>query len=138
MITHSAADDAFKRDVLQYAGGGSAPRIRLLASAPRIKVLRLLAQLLAEEPDLAIEAVAIHATSGCADFRGTVTAETPSGPRAFRFVWDCRWRAEREGWYDAFQFPDQIRAAQEFGWRCFAEWVHHPAPDPALAAAGAC
>jgi hypothetical protein len=38
------------------------------------------------------------------------------------FAWDCRWRAQQQGWVDAFGFPDQIRAADEFGWNCFQHW----------------
>ena len=126
MITGSAASSEFKKDVLQYDLLGHAPRVRVLHGAPRIKVLRLIAQLLSEEPTLEIEAVSVDARSGCADFRGTVSVETTGGLRLFRFVWDCRWRAVFEGWYDAFQFPDQTRAAREFGWRCFSQWVEHP------------
>jgi hypothetical protein len=40
----------------------------------------------------------------------------------FDFVWDCQWRAVQQGWTDHFGLPDQIRAAREFGWRCFQHW----------------
>ena len=47
---------------------------------------------------------------------------TSSGVQVFDFVWDCRWRAEREGYVDYFGFPDQARAAREFDWQCFQVW----------------
>ena len=48
------------------------------------------------------------------------------GERQVRFHWDCKWRAQQEGWVDYFGFPDQIRAAREFGWRCFERWEPLP------------
>ena len=54
------------------------------------------------------------------------SARSRSTPRpsthVYEFVWDCRWRAEQEGWTDCFGFPDQIRAAREYDWRCFERW----------------
>ena len=122
LVASACATENFKADVVRYAQGLPVDRIRTVRHAPRIKVVRLLAQLLHAEPDLEIERVSIDAWSGCSDFRGVITVETPTGATAFRFRWDCSWRAEQEGWFDAFQLPDQIRAAHEFGWRCFAEW----------------
>ena len=122
LIAASRASDDFKGDIARFADGLAADRIRTLRHAPRIKVLRLLAQLLHAEPLLEVERVLIDAWSGCSDFRGTIAVTTPDTVTTFRFRWDCSWRAEQEGWYDAFQLPDQIRAAHEFGWRCFAEW----------------
>ena len=122
LISRSGASDLFKADVQHFADGGHAERIRTVRHAPRIKVLRLLAQLLTKESELAIEQVVIDAWSGCSDFRGTIAVHCADRVRAFRFRWDCSWRAEQQGWFDAFQLPDQIRAAREFGWRCFAEW----------------
>jgi hypothetical protein len=60
--------------------------------------------------------------SGCSDFRGTLTVEAEGATRTFVFAWCCQWRADREGWRDAFGFSDQIRAAREFDWRCFERW----------------
>jgi hypothetical protein len=97
--------------------------------APRVKVLRVLTQLLHAEPMLSLERVRIDGVSGCADYRGTVTAIACDGERAFTFVWDCSWRAAAEGWLDRHGLPDQARAAREFGWQCFAAW----APDAAFA-----
>ena len=64
----------------------------------------------------------VDARSGCSDFVGTAVVEGGGESRVIRFAWDCRWRAEQEGWVDAFGFPDQIRAADEFGWNCFHRW----------------
>ena len=116
----------FRKDVAGYAQGSPAERIRTVRHAPRIKVLRLLAQLLSEEPDLEIEHVSVDAWSGCSDFRGTITVTSRTGVKKFRFHWDCSWRAEQQGWFDAFNLPDQIRAAREFGWRCFSLWQEVP------------
>ena len=122
LIGRSRATDEFKDDLVRYAGGGPSDRVLAVRHAPRIKVLRVIAQLLSAEPGLRIDRVRIDAWSGCSDFRGTILVETLDGQREFSFKWDCSWRAEQEGWYDAFQLPDQIRAAREFGWRCFERW----------------
>lgn len=101
--------------------------------APAVKVLRVLTQLLHAEADDPIEHVGIEGVSGCADFVGTLTVRTATEVRTIEFVWDCRWRAEEEGWRDDWGHPDQIRAAREFGWRCFQHWstrataTHEPA-----------
>lgn len=129
LIAPARATDEFKQDVVRYAQGGAVERIHTVRHSPRIKVLRLLAQLLTAEPQLVIQRVSIDAWSGCSDFRGTITVTTADGPRSFRFHWDCSWRAEQEGWYDAFQLPDQIRAAREFGWRCFSRWEEQAADE---------
>jgi hypothetical protein len=39
-----------------------------------------------------------------------------------RFYWDCKWKAQEQGWTDYFGFPDQMRAAREFGYDCFRSW----------------
>ena len=122
ILRASRASAGFKQDVERYLVLEDAPRIAVTRMVPRVKVVRLLAQLLAVEPGLEIERVRVDGRSGCADFSGTVTVTTPTDECAFDFVWDCRWRAEQEGWVDGFGFPDQIRAAHEFGWRCFAVW----------------
>ena len=122
VISAANGSEEFKLAVRRYAQGQPTDRIQTVRHSPRIKVVRLMAQLLAEEPDLEIERVVVDAWSGCSDFRGTLAVSTPEGVRTFRFCWDCSWRAEQEGWYDAFDLPDQIRAAREFGWRCFETW----------------
>ncbi len=99
-----------------------AEHIRVDGFAPRIKVRRLLTHMLASEPHLPIERVALRGRSGCSDFVGTVHVQTSTGTHTYAFVWDCRVRAQQEGWTDCFGFPDQIRAAEELDWRCFVRW----------------
>jgi len=132
LISGARASDEFKEDVVRYARGTPAERIRTVRHSPRIKVLRVLAQLLTEEVDLEVESVSIDAWSGCSDFRGVISVTTTEGIRSFRFHWDCSWRAEQQGWFDAFQLPDQIRAAHEFGWRCFSVWHEQPVDETTL------
>ncbi|HEU4564571.1 MAG TPA: hypothetical protein VFS05_07980 [Gemmatimonadaceae bacterium] len=121
-LTASRAHDAFKADVLAFAAGASAERIRILRPNPHVKVQRLLAKLLHEERDLAITGVTVDGWSGCSDFTGSIAVECDDELRRYEFTWCCRWRAQQEGWTDYFGFPDQIRAAHEFGWDCFARW----------------
>ena len=122
-LAASRATPEFQADVRAYADYRDASRVVLLRNAPRIKVLRVITQLLATHPELPVERVRLHGVSGCADYRGTVVAEMAhDSPRTFAFVWDCAWRATREGWVDSRGTPDQVRAAREFGWQCFSEW----------------
>ena len=132
LISSARASREFKEDVVRYARGSPVERIHTVRHAPRVKVLRVLAQLLAEESSLEIERVSIDAWSGCSDFRGTITVTTTDGVKAIRFHWDCSWRAEQQGWFDAFQLPDQIRAAREFGWRCFSRWEEQTVGEDVL------
>jgi hypothetical protein len=122
LLHGSRATERFKADVLRFLRDGAAPRIELARAAPPLKVERLLLHLLEAEPDLEIERIRVHARSGCSDFRGIVRVETPDAVLGFEFTWCCRWRAETEGFRDFFGFPDQIRAANEFRWRCFRDW----------------
>ena len=122
LLARSRADERFKADVRLLFTRGEAPRIRIDSYIPRVKVQRLLKQMLANEPDLPVDGVAVSGASGCSDFVGTLEASTRSAMHVFEFGWCCRWRAQQEGWTDYFGFPDQIRAAQEFDWRCFHTW----------------
>jgi hypothetical protein len=122
ILEHSCASERFKADVLAFASRADAPSITLARSVPRIKVIRLVNHLLHAHPEWAIERLHIDARSGCSDFVGTAIVEGAGESRAFEFAWDCRWRAEQQGWVDAYGFPDQIRAADEFGWNCFQQW----------------
>ena len=138
-LANSRATEPFKQAVESYSTGARAvDRIQIDGKAPRIKVLRVLKQMLATEPELDIERIRLRAESGCSDFVGVLEVETATGVRAYEFVWDCRWRAEQEGWSDYFGFPDQIRAAQELDWQCFSRWeLTRPSiatPVPASAA----
>jgi hypothetical protein len=122
LVQTSHATPDFKSDVLDYLSGQASTRVKVESYVPRVKVRRLLAQLLAVEPSLEIEQVVIRGSAGCSDFVGSVNVQTTSGSHVFDFTWCCRWRAESEGYVDYFGFPDQMRAAQEFDWRCFQRW----------------
>lgn len=122
ILGESQAAEAFKRAVRSYCENGGADHIRVEGFAPKVKVKRLLAHILSTEPHLAIERISLRGRSGCSDFVGTVQLHTANDTRTYEFVWDCRWRAEQEGWTDCFGFPDQIRAAREYDWRCFERW----------------
>ena len=122
LLTQSRASDDFKADVARFLAGDRPHRVKVESFVPRVKVQRLLSQLLAEEAGLEIEQVTIRGSAGCSDFVGTVDVQTATGSHVFDFIWCCRWRAEREGYVDYFGFPDQSRAAMEFGWQCFQKW----------------
>jgi hypothetical protein len=126
ILERSRATAAFKADVIAFCQGRQAERVEVRGYAPPVKIERVLTQLLHAEPHLEIERMSVAGRSGCSDFSGSVVVQTTSGPRTFDFVWDCRWRAEQEGWQDCFGFPDQIRAAREFGWQCFEKWTEQP------------
>lgn len=122
VISSSLATSDFKADIESFLAGNESQRVKLETYLPRVKVRRLLTQLLSVEPTLEIEQVAVRAASGCSDFVGSVDVQTTSGGHVFDFRWCCRWRAESEGYVDYFGFPDQMRAAREFDWRCFQRW----------------
>lgn len=122
VLDAAAVHPDFKRDVLDYVHSGSAPRIELDRRAPRVKVERVLTQLLSDQPGLPVERVRLTVWSGCSDFTGEIVAVTADAEHRFAFTWCCAWKAEQEGWKDCFGFWDQARAAREFGWRCFARW----------------
>ena len=130
ILSRSFASERFKNDVRAYSARAEAPSITMTRNMPRIKVIRLVNQLLHAHPEWAIERLHIDASSGCSDFVGLVTVEGAGESRTFEFAWDCRWRAEQQGWLDAYGFPDQIRAADEFGWNCFQRWAEHAATLP--------
>ena len=122
ILAKSRAADPFKADVRAFCATGKATRIRIDGYIPPVKVQRLIKQMLSSEPELPIERIAVQGASGCSDFVGTVELRTVSVTHVYDFGWCCRWRAIEEGWTDYFGFPDQIRAAQEFDWRCFHTW----------------
>ena len=122
LLDASSATAEFRADALSLATGKDAGTTIRFRAGPRVKVLRVVAQLLSAEPELVIQGVMIEGWSGCSDFRGRIAVDTPDGVREFDFVWCCKWRALEEGWVDYFGFPDQMRAAREFDWRCFQSW----------------
>ena len=123
LLDSARATAAFRADLEAYASRRPSERITASARCPRVKVLRVIAQLLSDQPALAVDCVHVEAISGCADFVGNVTATDADGrEHDFDFDWNCEWKAIQLGYVDAFGFADQIRAADEFGWRCFARW----------------
>ena len=127
LLSACQAHPDFKTDVLAYAEFEPATRLSAYGHAPRVKVLRVVAQLLEQEPNAQVESVRVSGSAGCCDFRGVVTAVVSGEERSWDFVWDCRWRAREAGLVDRSGFPDQGRAAREFGWRCFSLWRERPA-----------
>lgn len=121
-LSNSSASPQFKAAFASIVTGGQHDCIQVENYVPPVKLRRLITQLIATESSLEIERVVVSGTSGCSDFVGSVEVHTASGPEVIDFVWDCRWRAESEGYVDYFGFPDQMRAAQEFDWQCFQRW----------------
>lgn len=122
LLDAAAADPQFKSEVLDFVRGGHAQRIELEGHAPRVKVERVLKQLLHAQPHLAVERVRLRARSGCSDFVGEIVAVAGGAEHRFAFTWCCAWKAEQQGWRDCFGFWDQARAAREYGWQCFSRW----------------
>lgn len=126
-LDRSKATPAFRRAVDEFLSSGSAnDRIEFTAGSPPIKIERTLIKLLEELPEEAIEQVRIEARSGCEYFRGELHLATAATERTIFFDWDCKWKAMEQGWVDYFGFPDQTRAAREFGYACFREWSAKP------------
>ncbi len=124
LLAASHATAAFRADLAAYAARLPAERVTSSSPAPRVKVLRAIAQLLHSEPALEVDRINVRAVSGCADFVGTLTAQDADGEsHVFDFEWNCEWKARELGYVDYFGLPDQIRAAQEFDWKCFAHWT---------------
>lgn len=133
-LAASRSTPAFQADVRAYADYHDASRVVILRAAPRVKVLRVITQLIAAQPELVVDRVRIEGVSGCSDYKGTVVAEVVDDkPRAFAFVWDCAWRAARQGWLDSRGNPDQVRAAREYGWDCFSVWSVREGGDELIA-----
>jgi hypothetical protein len=123
LLAASAATPSFREAVLAFLSGGHAGEAIIFSpAAPRIKVERTLAMILKAYPELAIVSVSIDARSGCEYFRGEAVIRTAHEERWIEFDWDCRWKALQLGWTDYFGFPDQTRAAREFGFDCFRGW----------------
>lgn len=122
-LQRSAVTEPFREALARFLRDGRpCDRVAFSHPSPPVKVERTLTKVLEAYPELPIERVEIHASTGCEFFRGTATIHAGGEERRVKFYWDCRWRAEVEGWRDYFGFPDQIRAAREFGWDCFRTW----------------
>jgi hypothetical protein len=135
LLATSRATAAFRSDLEAFIARQPAERVSAALNNPRVKVLRAIAQLLHAEPQLAVDSVRVMGVSGCAEYTGTISVcDAEQVAHDFTFEWNCEWKARQLGWVDGFGFPDQIRAAQEFEWRCFSHWA--PA-TPNVAAASA-
>ena len=133
-LQRSSATAAF-RDGIQAFTRSGAPneRVSFDPFSPPVKVERTLIKMLELYPDLDIDRIEIRGSSGCEYFSGKLTIFALEGERQVRFHWDCKWRAQQEGWVDYFGFPDQTRAAREFGYDCFREWSEVGAARDAVA-----
>jgi hypothetical protein len=133
-LERSSATDAF-RDGLRAFTRNGAPndRVAFDGYSPPVKVERTLIKMLELYPELAIDRVELRGSSGCEFYSGKLTIHALEGERQVRFHWDCKWRAQQEGWVDYFGFPDQTRAAREFGYDCFREWTEVGAARDAVA-----
>lgn len=126
-LGQSRAAPAFREAVSSFLDSGRAnDRIIFDSGSPPVKVERTLTKLLELHPELEIERVEVRGSSGCEYYRGDLTVFTTDGEQRIRFYWDCKWKAEQEGWTDAFGLPDQIRAARTFGYDCFRSWEALP------------
>ena len=132
ILERSGATEPFRQAVAEFLRTGRASdRIAFDAMCPSVKVERTLTKALEEYPGLPLESIEIRGVSGCEFFRGTALLRSADGEeRTVRFYWDCKWRAEQEGWKDWFGLPDQARAAREFGYDCFKQWQEQPAAKP--------
>lgn len=120
LLMASAATEDFRDSVAALASGGPHPHVKFVRAVPRVKALRAVMKLLEQEPRLSIREVEIDGQSGCSDFTGSLKVN--GGEAEFAFAWDCRWRAETEGWMTWYGVSDQQRAAQEFGYQCFVRF----------------
>jgi hypothetical protein len=132
LLESSRASEPFRAAVATFRRTGrSCDRIVFDYRCPAVKVERTLTKALEEYPELPIESIEIQAQSGCEYFRGTLTMRAGDDERTVRFHWDCKWRAEQQGWSDYFGFADQGRAAREFGHDCFRTWEEAPVLETA-------
>lgn len=117
LLENSKADSAFKTAVENFETGQNSELIQYASGAPRVKVLRVLMKLLDDYANEPIAKVEINGGSSCSRFSGHL--EFSPGNKKINFNWDCSWRAKQENmiaWYGA---PNQIKAAQIFGYQCF-------------------
>lgn len=131
LLERSGATEPFREAVLCFLRDGQPnDRLSFNSYSPPVKVARTLMKALEEYPTLAIESIDVRGSSGCEFFRGTLELRSGEGSRTIRFHWDCKWKAEQMGWRDYFGFPDQARAAREFGHECFRAWDEEPQAAP--------
>jgi hypothetical protein len=131
-LERSQATPAFRESVAAFLKTGrSNDHLVFDYRSPTVKVERALTKALEEYPELPFESIELEGSSGCEYYRGVMTLRAEGVERRVRFHWDCKWRAEQQGWRDYFGFADQTRAAREFGHDCFRVWEEEPALEPA-------
>lgn len=136
VLERSRATQPFRDAVERFLREGRAnERVAFNRECPPVKVERAVIKALEEYPELHIESIDLRGQSGCEFFRGSLEVHTPQELRHVRFHWDCKWKAEEMGWHDYFGFPDQARAAREFGHDCFRAW-HEDGSKVKVALAG--
>jgi hypothetical protein len=124
LLSRSRASTPFRDAVADFSRSHRAnDGVHFNHGSPPVKVERTLMQLLNSSPEMEIDRVEIHGFSGCEYFRGEMIVHTRDGQHTIRFHWDCKWKAQEQGWSDCFGFPDQGRAAREFGYDCFRGWA---------------
>ncbi|HEX6747424.1 MAG TPA: hypothetical protein VF092_09075 [Longimicrobium sp.] len=123
LLERSSATEPFREAVIRFVREGRPnERIAFNRDAPPVKVERTVTKVLEEYPELHIESIEVRGMSGCEFFRGVMEVHTGAEVRKISFHWDCKWKAMEMGWHDYFGFPDQARAAREFGYNCFRGW----------------
>jgi hypothetical protein len=123
LLERSGASAAFRDAVARFLREGRPnDRLAFNRECPPVKVERTVIKALEEYPELEIESIDLRGVSGCEFFRGHLEVHTPVEARRVSFHWDCKWKAQEMGWHDYFGFPDQARAAREFGHDCFRAW----------------
>lgn len=137
MLERSSATEPFRDAIERFLRDGRPnERIAFNRDCPPVKVERWLTKALEEYPELHLESIEMRALSGCEYFRGHAELHTAAEVRRVSFHWDCRWKAQELGWEDYFGYPDQIRAAREFGHDCFRIWNEEGVKVKAVALAG--
>lgn len=117
ILAASAATEDFKDAMRGLSAGTPHTAIEFNEASPPIKVLRFAMKLLDMNPEIEFSSLQIEGESSCAGYVGTATAQP--GDMTIEFDWDCAWKADECGWKDAFGDPNQLRAAQTFGYQCF-------------------
>ncbi len=120
LLAKSRATESFKKAVKNFVKGEESNIIQFSPGSPRVKIMRVLVKLLEAYPNEKISDVVIEGHSTCSSFYGKLRFG-PNGTEV-QFNWDCHWKARQEGlrtWYGA---PDQMKAAQLFGYQCFREF----------------
>ena len=124
MLERSSATEPFREAVVRFLRERRPNElIAFNRDCPPVKVERTLTRALEQYPELEIESIEVEGSSGCEYFSGLLHLHATAEVRRVSFHWDCKWRAEEQGWHDYFGFPDQIRAAREFGHDCFRDWA---------------